>query len=420
MAFTLPNIPVATREQASPYANLLKNAFDAYQSGLQAKYAQPMAEQSYQQALVNTQKNKIIANLFSQILGGGSSSNAGAMSGMPNGTDGQQNPAIPNIGNQTTNSSISDLLANRNSSNGNLNRKDLVSIANADQAADDRGLPPPSLQGRQPQMSNMNSAVSAQMGGQGNSGRTYPQAALASHLLGLAPPQIKELPGTGQMIAITPFGNIPIAQGMSAGEKAKTEAIGKYTGTSYGSAVDTYSGLQNQASALDNLISGVDNPQFRNVVGPVGSALTRWAGTPEQQRLLGSLQSSSGEIALQVAPTLKGAFTGKDQSLINTIKANPNTDFPDVFIGKLKAQKLITTALAEREELRANYIEQGLKPLEAAKRAAQETPLDRYKSTIDRLIEGDPNKMVTLINPKTGEKLNITRGEAKRRGARNV
>jgi hypothetical protein len=246
---------------------------------------------------------------------------------------------------------------------------------------------------------------------QPNGGITYPQAAMASHLMGLGQPKIIDV--NGQQIAVTPFGNIPVAQGLTPQQEALQKGLGKYAAQFYGDNVTAYQGMQRQSIALENLADAVENsPEFENVTGPIGSFLTKWSGSPAEKELLGRLKSSSGEIALQVAPSLKGAFTGRDQQLINSIKASPN-DFRDVFIGKLKAQTLINDVLQERARLAANYVAQGMSPLDAADKAAKETPLSKYKPIVDKLIKGNDQKMITIVNPKTKEKKTVTIGDAR-------
>lgn len=248
------------------------------------------------------------------------------------------------------------------------------------------GIQPPSAQvqgsqnlqqtGTQPQ----GVQASPGIGGVSN----YSQAAVLSHLLGLPASQMVDINGT--QTAITPFGNFPVAQGLTAQQKALQSGLGAYAAKAYGENVESYKSLENQGSALDELTNAVQNdPEFKNVTGPIGSFLAKWSGTPQQKELLGRLSTASGEIALQVAPGLKGAFTGRDQTLINGIKANPS-DMPDIFIGKLKAQSLINNVLKQRAQLSAQYLEQGLTPIEANKRAARETPLSIYRDQVNQLI----------------------------------
>lgn len=226
-------------------------------------------------------------------------------------------------------------------------------------------------------------------------GMTYAKAALISHLTGMPKPEIIDI--DGEKIGVTAFGNVPIAKGLSPEEKAFQSSLGSEKGKSYSGLVGAYQGLANQSSAIDEMINLANNdPEFKNVTGPVGSFFTKWMGDKERRELLGRLQSSSGEIALQVAPSLKGAFTGRDQTLINQIKANPNSDFPDVFIGKLKSQKLINSVLQDRYERAANYMEEGMSSLKAIKKATEETPLEKYRTQINDMI--NPIKQTKLIN----------------------
>lgn len=231
-----------------------------------------------------------------------------------------------------------------------------------------------------------------------SNGMSYAQAALLSDQLGLPKPEILDI--DGQKIAATAFGNIPIAQGKTPEEKAFATTLGAEKGKSYSGLVSAYQGMANQGAAIDEMINlSLNDPEFKNVTGPVGSFLAKWTGSPERKELLGRLQSSSGEIALQVAPSLKGAFTGRDQTLINTIKANPNSDFPDVFIGKLKAQKLMNSVLQDRAEKAAKYMEQGDSQLEAIKKATKETPLENYRNQVEDMV--NPIRQEKVVDGKT-------------------
>lgn len=213
----------------------------------------------------------------------------------------------------------------------------------------------------------------------------FDEANLAAQLMGLHPTsQVVN----GQLVTNNPLTGISSTKvGPSAEETAFSSGMGKYSAKLYEDVTNSYRGLQNQGVALQELTQALDNPEFRNVTGRINQPLTRWFGSPEQQQLLGGMQSASGEIALQIAPALKGSFTGRDQTLINSIKANPQTDFPDEFIGKLKAQQLINDVLQERARLTATYIENNVKPLKALELAAQQTPLEKFKPQVDKLIK---------------------------------
>lgn len=259
-----------------------------------------------------------------------------------------------------------------------------------------------------------NAPTSNTQGSNDQSGSGYANAALISQYLGLPKPELKEIPGTGRIDAITQFGNYPVAQGLSAEEEARAKGFGKEDAKQYGELTEGLKGYQNQNVALDQMIKLSNDPEFMNVTGPVQSFLTKWSGTPEQQQLLGQLQSSSGEITLQIAPSLKGAFTGKDQTLLNGIKANPKTDFPDVFIGKLKAQKLVNNILEKRQELSAGYIRAGMPADKAIKKATDQTPIARYEKQINDLVH-PAGQMIKIRNPKTGEQKIVSLEDAKRK-----
>ncbi len=245
----------------------------------------------------------------------------------------------------------------------------------------------------------------------------YPQAAAIMNLLKMGQPKPQDI--NGKYIAITPLGNIDTGvRGLDANQKAFQQGLGKYGAKIYGDAVDSYKAYQNQGAALDDLIYEVNNnPEFRNVTGPINKPITSWIGSAEKRELLGKLQSSSGEIALQVAPALKGSFTGRDQNLINEIKASPR-DFPDIFIGKLKAQSLINNVLSERSRLLSQYIEQGFTPTQAIQLATRETPIDKYRPMINQLIK--PKKTVLQEASQsdleyTAKKYNMTVDEVKKK-----
>src|ERR1700722_377234 len=66
MPFSPISTPIATPEQASPYANLLKNMIAQYQESVKARYAQPMAEQGLQEAIL---KNKWNPEIWQSEIG---------------------------------------------------------------------------------------------------------------------------------------------------------------------------------------------------------------------------------------------------------------------------------------------------------------------------------------------------------------
>jgi hypothetical protein len=383
MAFTFYSPPTLTAEQVSPLGNLLKNSIQKYMLLNQAELQPKLLKE---ELIKNQLFNKYYGPERESLIAG----RQAEMSKLPLQKQLLEAQIQSAASLASKRKAIQDLLISTLSGTASpmqgpaLNNPDISGLLQGQGA-----MQAPSTQ-QQFMQSTPNEQLSQT---QQERGLNYPQAALLEKELFGTQPKFIEV--NGQHLAVTPFGNIPIAKGLTAEEKATEQGLGKYKAKLYGDSIDAFRGYQNQQAALDALTDAVENnPEFRNVTGRIKQPLTNWLGTPEQKQLLGSLQSSSGEIALQVAPALKGAFTGRDQALINTIKASPN-DFPDVFIGKLKAQKLINAALSERAKLTAELIEKGSSPLQASEMAAKKTPLSRFKSAIDKLTTHHRNNLIS-------------------------
>lgn len=201
---------------------------------------------------------------------------------------------------------------------------------------------------------------------------------------------IKQSPETGQIFSeITyPSGRTEV-QAVNVGkqpeqiERAKSYA--KSEGKVYDNALDS---IQTSQGAIDNLdyinslIKG--NPEFRNVTGPVQSILAKWTGRPEDRELLGNIESSVGNIVLDAAKSIKGAFTGRDLGLINSIKPSVK-DFPDQFRGKLQAMRLAAEQVTRRNQLIADMMRGGASPNEAIAEARKATDFDALRKEIDNL-----------------------------------
>lgn len=57
MPFSMPNYPLLNAEQTNPFANLITNALNTYQSGIKSKFMQPMMEQDLKKAVLENQWN---------------------------------------------------------------------------------------------------------------------------------------------------------------------------------------------------------------------------------------------------------------------------------------------------------------------------------------------------------------------------
>jgi len=222
--------------------------------------------------------------------------------------------------------------------------------------------------------------------------------------------QIKSSPETGQVfVEITyPSGRVEV-QSIDVGKnKAQLEReanIGKADAKVYDNALEAQQTAQGAIDNLDyikNLIANTSD--FKNVVGPVENILAKWTGRPEDKELLGNIQSAVGNIVLDAAKSIKGAFTGRDLGLINSIKPNVS-DFPEVFVGKLNAMGVIAELVSKRNQLIADYIRQGYTPTDAMKMARNETKLPPYESLLKTKKDSEAS------TPFTGGTFNITTGE---------
>jgi len=180
-----------------------------------------------------------------------------------------------------------------------------------------------------------------------------------------------------------------------AAYNAQQKAEGKYQGETYGQAVDTAMGLGDIGHNLDYLVQRVEeNPDAKNVIGPVNQFLTKLSGSKEDQEFLGQIMSGTGNIVLDAAKGIKGAFTGRDQTLINSMKPNASDPYY-VFVGKLRAMQELTHLAQERANIYADEVHKGTAPhraieiarnqtnmAEEGRRAEKQVQMARYKSDL--------------------------------------
>lgn len=118
------------------------------------------------------------------------------------------------------------------------------------------------------------------------------------------------------------------------------------------------------------------NPTLSKAALNPGAPLNKILGSKETQDLLGQVEALSGNIMLSEAHNLKGAFTGRDQTLINRIKPNA-TDTYDVFMAKTNALIKFNELIKKRSELIVDYMtNQGMTSHEAIKKALEQTQPD--------------------------------------------
>lgn len=240
---------------------------------------------------------------------------------------------------------------------------------------------------------------------------SYPQAALMSHLLGMGAPKLIDV--DGKQIAVTPFGNIPIAEGMNPLQKEIT----KIDAGIYKDALASIEPLNEQQDILDNAIDIINNtPGIENVIGPANSVLSKWIGTPEEQKALGEIAATSGNFTLAAAKNIKGAFTGRDMGLIESIKPNLNDRF-DAFIGKIKALKLMNEVVGHRNKLIAEKISGGVPANQAIEEAKNETDFKKIKPMVANLLatSGTKGAAGAGVVSHNGKKYHLVDGQWRER-----
>ena len=375
MAFTFSSY-ASPELSKSPLNDIISNLFGGYEQGVKSRYLQPtLAEELKKQQLFNQYYGP---NIESEMaLRGAQTGQARAHTGLLN----EQTNAARFRNKQLPEQLQYELEAKKLAAAQNAMFNQMLQRKIAESAGNINHLPSTPQyepgQGNAPFLGQFE---------QPNVAQNYPGQSINQSI---APPQ----PTADDLFNKKFFGTDTFTErnkaqlaNIYAQEKAFQAGLGKEKAKFYGDSVEAFNTLNAQDLALNELKNAVEsNPQFRNVVGPIKSPIMSWIGNPEQKRLLGTLQSASGEIALQVAPALKGAFTGRDQTLINSIKAGPY-DFPDKFIGKLSAQIIINSALKDRARIQAELVENGHSMLEASKLAAQQTPLEAFRPIVEKLI----------------------------------
>jgi hypothetical protein len=392
MAFSFYSPPTLSPEQASPLGNLLGNSVKKYMLLNQAQYQPKMLEQE----LLKSQ-------LFNKYYGPNVESEMGlrnAQKGLIGAQTGKIPYEIQGLLAQAQSAKaladkrrfIQESLANligRGALGGNnsqempsLSAQNTMSAPNqlsALQSILQDGSP---QQNVSPQMQNIPMAThfqqqsqrpqqlqqfpqqQPQFGQQTNIGLTYPEAALASkELFGMQP---KFLEVNGQHIAVTPFGNIPIAQGLSEREKELTKSDVK----KISDLEDVVIKSQPKIDTLNEVSSLLSSPTFEHmrehpISGKYELGLYAKFGTPEEQKLVGDYMAYTGQIIKDSARDFAGQFRVGEQNLLFSMKPQAS-DSIDVMKGKTQALLSMTTLLSERSKIESQLMrEKGYSPLQA-------------------------------------------------------
>lgn len=172
---------------------------------------------------------------------------------------------------------------------------------------------------------------------------------------------------------------------------------------------------QNQGATLDYISKSLNSPEFEKIrqVPLLGhQELSYYAkfGTPEQQRMIGSYYTATGDIIKNSARDFPGQFRKGEQSLLASMKPTPS-DTVDTARGKVQALSFFNKMLHERSRLTAEFMsKEHMNQAEALERADKLIDGDKIRKSIESQMYPDP--MVQLRNKKTGETITIPRSEA--------
>ena len=214
---------------------------------------------------------------------------------------------------------------------------------------------------------------------------TYGQYVVAAKEVGLPAPKIIEV--DGEHVAVTPIGNLPVAHGQSPEDLARSKALGTHAGKFSGEIDDKRLDLDQHSDTLDriqNIVSKYPNPE--NVIGPLNSWATKVGGNEEERKFMGEVAAESGNITLGAASSIKGAFTGRDMGLINSIKPNLSDTYP-VFQGKLKALRLADAVISKKYDVIQRELARGATPSQAMAMARKEVNMSEVEKTMEGLKE---------------------------------
>jgi hypothetical protein len=421
MVFSLINYQPSTPEQQSPFGNLLSNALQKYNAMTQSQYLQPsLAEELKKAQLYNKWYEP---NIKSEIgLRGAQAGHLGAETTALNISNpylkqkleteialqkaqGEAQQALANK-RISTQKLISNLLSGNNiipqstnTSNYNVNQEQSI----------------PNIGGNlQP-----NNQMAQQSSSQINP-LSYAQASVLSKELGLSQPKIIDV--NGKQLAVTPFGNIEIAQGLTELQK---KLAAKNADTIQGLDKQVISGTTKR-DTLNEVSNILSNPMFEEMrQHPISGSYELRAyekfGTPTQQQLAAAYKTYTGQIIKDAASDFKGQFRVGEQGLLNSMKPN-DSDTADAARGKVEALALMNELLTKRSEVTSHLMQQGMNLVDASKKADSLMHADEIRSEIKNKLSSSNISMrkIRIKNQATGESKEVTVAEARKLGVPNV
>lgn len=214
---------------------------------------------------------------------------------------------------------------------------------------------------------------------------TYAQAATMSHLLGLADPKLIDV--NGSTIAVTPWGNIPVAQGLTELQKNLSK---KDADQIYNFEQNVVNGTIKQTT-LDELSSVISSPAFENmrqhpIAGKYELLGYSIFGTEEEQKFVGRYMAETGQIIKDSARDFQGQFRIGEQALLNSMKPNIS-DSLDVAKGKLESLSLMNRMLTERSRITAKLMRnEGYSSVESIEKADKIIDAKKMRNEIKQML----------------------------------
>lgn len=170
-----------------------------------------------------------------------------------------------------------------------------------------------------------------------------------------------------------------------------------------GELANNYNDVQNTLGNIDYAIDLLEkNPDAKNVIGPMNQHLTRLFGSEADRELLGQVATTSGNVALDAAKSIKGAFTGRDLSLLNSVKFNPSDTYGQ-YLGKLKAMKILSERVAKKVEFVDDQLDKGVSRIKAEKMAREQIPIEPVREEAEQAMKGffaDQQQNIKVIGGK--------------------
>lgn len=208
--------------------------------------------------------------------------------------------------------------------------------------------------------------------------------------------------GTLASVTTLPSGTVDVQSqpfGLPPQERTLQSELAKGKAKEYMANVDAYNTSSTMLNSLNDFDKEViQNPRLSGVIGGKGakSLATYFAGSPEDQALLGRIESEQAQQWVNSIQSMKGMGALSDAEGNKLLQMIPNTkDTPAMFKSKFENLKNKAEQMVKKHYSTAKSLEEGKSPLQASKSI------------------GD---MVKLKNSKTGQYSYFTREEAKAMG----